>query len=88
MDEDGLELQPQEPNSFFDATGITWVVLLPKTTKLGSWLSSGRIARHSCWYSHLGIFYPVKPTFVKGGILLFPSSKMCYPHSQHSHFSP
>lgn len=27
MDEDGLELQPQEPNSFFDTTGITiWVV--------------------------------------------------------------
>lgn len=29
MDEDGLELQPQEPNSFFDATGITtWAVPL------------------------------------------------------------
>lgn len=26
MDEDGLELQPQAPNSFFDATGIvTWI---------------------------------------------------------------
>lgn len=30
MDEDGLELQPQEPNSYFDAAGITTgVVPLP-----------------------------------------------------------
>lgn len=32
MDEDGLELQPQEPNSFFDATGITWIVHFPAPT--------------------------------------------------------
>lgn len=47
MDEDGLELQPQEPNSFFDTTGITiWVVPLPNY-QIWSWLSNGQIARCS-----------------------------------------
>lgn len=47
MDEDGLELQPQESNSFFGATGITtWVVPL-SNYQIWSWLSSGQIARLS-----------------------------------------
>lgn len=45
MDEDGLELQPQEPNSYFDAAGITTGVVPLPTYQIWSWLSSGKIAR-------------------------------------------
>lgn len=38
MDEDGLELQPQEPHSFFDPTGITTRVVTFSNYQIWNWL--------------------------------------------------